>query len=608
MDAVADPLNDQIVCMKSSQVGWTEIIGNVSGYFIHQDPSPILIVQPTVEMGEAWSRDRLSPMLRDSPSLRGLVAPTRGRDASSTLLHKKFPGGQLTIAGANSPASLASRPIRVVLLDEVDRYPPSAGSEGDPVTLAIKRTTNFWNRRILIGSTPTIEGKSRIETAYEQSDKRIYLVPCPHCNHPQRLVWKQVKWENDDPSTARYYCESCGVGWHDGERWSAIRNAERNGGGWHATAPFNGIAGFHINELMSTWVKLRQTVSDYLNARSKPETFKAWVNTALGETWQEKGDAPEWERLIERREDYPMGRVPEDALVITAGTDVQGDRIETDVWGWGEGNTSWLIEHVVIPGSPRDAATWDEWKKRVLDARWAGTIEFRLTKVCVDTGGQDTAEVYKHLRRMNDPRIAPTKGVDGWNRAQPVSGPTMVDVKTNGGKVRRGLRLWTVATWTWKSDLYRRLWLSVGDDGVFPDGWVHLPKAIDPEWVKQLVAEQLRTVKDTKGFSRQEWAKIRDRNEALDNAVLARSALFLTGADRYGAVYWTRLRAEIESVIIAPGSQGSRGPASIPQERGNTGTGEAQATRPPETPRSANPPVRESQWLRKSSGWLGGNR
>lgn len=541
MDAVSDPAVETVVVMKSAQVGWTEIVNNVVGFHVHQDPAPILVVQPTVEMAEAWSKDRLAPMLRDSPALRGLVASPKARDSGNTLLHKTFPGGHLTIAGANSAAGLASRPIRLVLFDEVDRYPPSAGSEGDPITLGTKRTTTFWNRKVLMGSTPTIAGVSRIEAAYEASDRRRLWVPCPHCGHEQVLRWECVRWTDDDPDTAAYHCGECGAGWSDAERWRAVRRGE-----WRAEAEFRGVAGFHVNELCSTWVRLRDTVAAFLAAQGRPEMMKAWRNTALGETWQERGDAPDWERLAERREPFPMGEVPAGAVVLTAGVDVQDDRLECDVWGWAPGFTSWLVDHIVLPGSPRDAAVWDRFAE-VMARNWPrGEHEtLRIESACVDTGGRDTAAVYGHLRRLHDSRIRAVKGVDGWNRAQPVQGPTSVDARIGGKRLRRGLRLWTVSVSTWKADLYRRLWLTRGDGAGYPAGWVHLPQGVDGEWVKQLVSEQLRTVKDRRGFARQEWAKLRDRNEALDCAVYARAALCLLGADRYGDRFWLRRGAAV---------------------------------------------------------------
>jgi len=212
MDAVSDPLIEEVVVMKSAQVGWTEIINNIAGYFIDQDPAPIMVMQPTLEMAEGWSTDRLAPMVRDSPRLAAKIADAKSRDSGNKLLQKRFPGGQLVIVGANSPASLASRPMRVILADEVDRYPASAGVEGDPLTLAYKRTNNFWNRRKLAGSTPTIAGSSRIEAKFDESDKRFFFVPCPHCDEHQVLKWEQVRWEKTKSGahradTAHYVCE-----------------------------------------------------------------------------------------------------------------------------------------------------------------------------------------------------------------------------------------------------------------------------------------------------------------------------------------------------------------------------------------------------------------
>lgn len=548
MDAVSDPLVTQVVVMKSAQVGWTEIINNVVGYHIHQDPAPILVVQPTIEMGEAWSKDRLAPMLRDSPALRGRVADAKTRDSGNTLRHKVFPGGHLTIAGANSPASLASRPVRLVLFDEVDRYPASAGTEGDPITLGRKRTATFWNRKILMGSTPTIAGVSRIEAAWEQSDRRRYWVPCPHCGEMQVLRWQQVRWIDSDPEEARYYCVRCDWGWTDAQRWAAVRQ-----GVWRAEGEFCGIAGFHISELYSPWRRLAETVGDFLSAKGRPEMLKAWVNTALGETWQENGEAPDWQRLLERREPLTAGVVPAGALVLTAGIDNQAapERLEIAVWAWGPGYESWLVDTRQIPGSPGAREPWDE-VARILAADWPreGGGTMRIAKMAVDTGGQHTAGIYAQLRRLRDPRIVPIKGVPGWNRASPVTGPTLVDVTEHGRKLRRSLRLWTVAVDVFKADLYRRLHLSREGDA-FPAGWVHLPEWMDPEQIQQLCAEQLVTVNDRKGFARQEWRKMR-ANEQLDMAVYARAALSVLGSDRYGDRFWTRYAREQGEPAQAP--------------------------------------------------------
>lgn len=586
MDAISDPRCETVVIMSSAQVGKTEIVNNLVGYHIHQDPAPILIIQPTTEMGEAWSKDRLTPMLRDSPALRGRVIEVKQRQSGNTLRQKKFPGGHLAIAGANSAAGLASRPIRVLCCDEVDRYPPSAGSEGDPVTLGKKRTATFWNRKIVLVSTPTIQGASRIEAAYEASDKRRFWVPCPHCDEKQVLRWDQVKWHNNDPATAAYHCAHCGAAWDDAQRWASVRSGE-----WRAEAEFRGTAGFHLNELNSPWRRLSETVSEFLAAKDRPELLKAWVNTALGETWQDRGDAPEWERLLERCEDYAENWAPAEALTVTAGVDVQGSRLELYAWAWGRGMTSWLVRREVIQGDPSQPQVWDALKT-LLDeeVRREDGVKLRITRCGVDTGGGITAAVYAQLRRLRDPRILPIKGVDKSGATSPVTGPTVVDVTESGRKTRGGLKIWLVDVSTFKSEIYQRLWLKYEGDK-YPPGWVHLPRWLGAEPVKQLVAEQLVTVRDKRGFTRQEWQKLRERNEALDCAVYARAALWLQGADKRGERFWDQLQAGFETA--PPALQPAR--AMAPSEL--LPVTEPVLPRVPVAPRSSN-------WLNPRGSWL----
>ena len=408
----------------------------------------------------------------------------------------------------------------------------------------------------------------------------------------QWLRFERLIWDKGNPRSAAYHCETC-----DGAIEEHHKTAMLSAGEWRATAVAQDphTVGFHISALYSPvgWLSWEQIARDWEAAQGKPEDLKTFKNTVLGETWQEQGEAPDWERLVERREDFPLGVVPSAALVLTAGVDVQDDRIECDVWGWAEGFSSWLVDHLVIPGSPRGPEPWDALAG-ILARDWPrdGGGSMRVARLCVDTGGRDTAAVYGHLRRLRDPRIAPTKGVDGWNRAQPVHGPTWVDALVNGQKLRRGLKLWTVSVSTWKADLYRRLWLGRGDAAEWPSGWVHLPRAIEVEWVKQLVAEQLRTSKDKRGFARQEWAKLRDRNEALDCAVLARAALWLLGADRYGERFWARLRDEVANAPLLASEIPSAG--NVAQSSPSP-----QPAPPPETAA-----FRPRGWLGSRGGWL----
>ena len=554
MDAISDPAAETVVIMSSSQIGKSESILNMVGYHIDHDPAPIMVVMPTERDAETWSKDRFSPMARDTPCLQGKIADPRSRDGNNKILHKRFPGGHLTIVGANAPSGLASRPIRLLLCDEVDRYPFSAGAEGDPVNLARKRTVTFWNRKIVLVSTPTNKGASRIEAAFEESDQRRFWVPCPACGAEQLLTWGQVRWDkaadgNHLPETARYHCAECDAAWKDETRWSAISK-----GRWIADQPFAGTAGFHLNEIYSPWVRLAAMAKTFLSARAGgDEMMKTFINTSLGETWMESGEAPDWQRLQGLKEDWRAGTVPAAGLFLTAGADVQKDRIEVDVWAWGRGLQSWLIDHIVIEGGPGDQVCWRQLSE-LLGRTWlhASGTPMTIARLAIDTG-YETAAVYAWARQVGFGQVAPVKGLEGFNRASPVTGPTFVDATIGGKRLRRGARLWSVATSTFKAETYRLLRLDPPDarpiDGAtFPAGFVHLPGWVDAEWLKQLTAEQLVTVKNKRGFAKLEWQKLRERNEALDCRVYARAAAWILGADRWSEARWEDLASQFEVV------------------------------------------------------------
>lgn len=566
MDAINDPEVHEIVGMCSAQVGKTEIANNTAAYFIDQDPSPILLLQPTLEMAETWSKDRLAPMLRDTPCLKGKVKDARSRDSGNTLLHKSFPGGHITMAGANSPASLASRPIRIVICDEVDRYPVSAGAEGDPVDLARKRTTTFWNRKILLISTPTVTGLSRIEAAFEASDKRRYFVPCGDCGHMQVLKFPQVVWGDHNPETARYKCEHCGSLWNDAARWRAVKRGE-----WRATSPFRGTAGFHIWEAYSSWVTLSSTVEAFLKAKGSPERLKTWVNTSLGETWQEKGEAPAFERLHERRETYGMATVPRGGLFLTAGADVQRDRIEVQAVAWGRGKESWLVDYAVLHGDTSRADVWNKLTDFTANTyRHESGVELAVMRLAVDSGFA-TQEVYNWARRQAPGRVLVIKGQAGGSA--PVGRPSPVDVNVAGKTVKKGMQLWPVGTGLLKSELYG--WLQLErppGEAPFPPGYCHFPE-LDEEFFKQLTAEQYMT-KVVKGFRRGEWVKMRERNEALDTRVYARAAAAVFGLDRFSEQAWLRLEEQVRDPEEAQ-------PPAVPSAPSAIGDSSAGPGRPP---------------------------
>jgi phage terminase large subunit GpA-like protein len=563
MDALS-PNNpaQRISFMKAAQVGATEAGNNWIGFVIHHAPGPMLAVLPTVEMAKRTSRGRIDPLIEDSPALKERVQPARSRDAGNSMLSKEFPGGILVLTGANSATGLRSMPARYVFLDEVDAYPASADEEGDPVTLAEARTTTFAHRRkVFMVSTPTIRGLSRIEREFEASDQRRYFVPCPQCGHMQWLQFERLRWDKGRPETAAYACEGCERPIAEHHKTDMLALGE-----WRATATSadpNAI-GFHLSALYSPigWKSWEQIARDWLAAQGSDEMLRAARNTLLGETWVESGDAPEWQRLADRREDF-AAQIPMGGLFLTAGADVQKDRIEVDVWAWGRGLESWLVDHIVIPGGPGDPTCWQALTE-LLGQTWVheqGAV-MPIAKLAIDTG-YETSAVYAWARAQGIAQVAPVKGLEGFNRATPVSGPTFVDATVNGRKLKRGARLWTVATATFKAETYRYLRLERPSDedralGVpNPAGMVHLPDWADSEWLKQLVAEQLVTIRDRRGYARQEWQKMRERNEALDTRVYARTAAWILGADRFDERMWRQLekQAGVETAVKAQGSE-----------------------------------------------------
>ena len=511
MDACSDPEIQEVVVMAGAQLGKTEAILNIIGYHIDNNPCPILVLQPTLEMAQAFSKDRIAAgLLRSTPALKDKVKDPRARDSGNTTLHKVFAGGAITIVGANSPAGLASRPIRIVLCDEVDRYPTSAGTEGDPISLARKRSATFWNRKVIMVSTPTNKGASRIEDAYEKSDQRKYHVPCKHCHHSQVLKWANVKWDEGQPETARYLCEECGVLWTEADRVWAIRNGE-----WIAQHPFKGVAGFAINGLCSPWTPLVDGVRDFLSVKRNPEQLRVWTNTYLGETWEDAGERIDDFELADRREEMPF--VPDDVIVMTAGVDVQDNRLELTVVGWGRDDESWVLDHITLYGDPSTPQLWTDLDSRLLQQY--ETESGRLLGIraaAIDSGGHFTNSVYTFCKKNQGRRIFAIKGVGGDGKA--IAGKPS---KNNTVKCP----LFPIGVDTVKDLMFSRL--KIKDAGA---GYVHFADTLNDEYFRQLTAEKAVT-RFHRGFKKRVFEKVRARNEALDCMVYAIAAYSILGVN-----------------------------------------------------------------------------
>jgi len=579
MRAIMDALSPshparRIVFMKAAQVGATEAGNNWIGYCIHQAPGPFLAVQPTTDLAKRLSQQRIEPLIQECPELRFLIMPSRSRDSGNTVLAKRFAGGQLVLTGANSAVGLRSMPARWLFLDEIDAYVGDVDGEGDPIALAEARTRTFGHRRkVFMVSTPTIRGLSRIEREYEASDRRRYFVQCPHCGTMQWLRFERLRWDKGKPETAEYACEACerGIAEHH-------KTAMLAGGEWRATAecPDPHVVGFHISGLYSPvgWLSWAQIAREWEAVQGNDAALKAAKNTLLGETWQERGEAPDWKRLYERPRDHALGIVPAGGLVLTAGADVQPDRIEIDIWAWGRGLESWLVDHVVLEGATAGLDVWNELTK-LLGATWQhqGGAVMQIARLAIDSGdGRTTSQVYSWVRRFGGVAVA-IKGVDGFDRSAPVDGPSYVDATEDGRKIRRGVKLWKVAGAVFKSETYRFLRLERPTDeefaeGItFPDGFIHLANGITAEWVKQLTAEQLTTVRDRRGFSKLEWRQMRERNEALDCRVYARAAAWLLGIDRWLDTKWQALEQQVAADRPKEHAAGQVRPHTKPGEK-----------------------------------------
>lgn len=516
MDSISDVRIRKTVVMSSAQVAKSETLVNVVGYYMHYDPVPILMMQPTITMAESFSKNRLAKSIQETPVLRGMISDRRG--AGNTILEKVFPGGSIAIVGANSPSSLASRPVQVLLADEVDRYPATAGTEGDPLFLASERLTTFWNSKEVYVSTPGNKGTSRIELEYQHSSQGEWNVPCPHCGELQPLTWEGVVFDKDNLDTIQYCCSKCAALATEAE-W---KKGFINGKYIHAD-PENPVRGFHLNALGSSLARWRDIVEKFLLANEEKkkgniEELKSWTNTKMGQTWEEEGTEVDESALMKRRERYNC-EVPPEVLYLTAGVDTQDDRFEVEVVGWGVEHESWGIKYAAIYGDLKQGQVWKD-----LDAFLAQTFtkpdgtKLKIICTCMDVGGHFTNQVYQFCKIRYARGL---RAIRGSNNSQ-----AAYIQKPKKSSTREGVYLFELGVSTGKSLLLQRLLLE--DEG---PGYCHFPKdegrGYDESFFIGLTAEkQVLTYK--KGRTVFEW-KIKDykhkRNEALDCRNYAAAAI-----------------------------------------------------------------------------------
>ena len=444
MDVFNDPNIERIVWQKSAQVGATEILNNVIGYYIHMQPSPILVMQPTLQMAQAYSKEKLANMIRDTPVLRDRINEPKSKDSSNTVLSKKFEGGTtLNMVGSN---------------------------------------------------------------AFEESDQRYYYVPCPECNHMQTLKWSNVVWEEDKPETAIYTCEN-GCIINESKKYWMLKNGE-----WRATKETKKIAGFHLNEIYSVFSSWGAMAENFLEARKQPEMLKTFINTSLAETWQpEPEEVVEAEGLMAKRESYDLESIPDEALVLTCGIDIQKNRIECQVVAFSHNYEMWVVDYKIIYGSTGQMNVWDDLDK-YLQTKFKTHSGRNLTIACttIDSGFQ-TQMVYAFTKNKKGRRIFAIKG-------QSQSGKSVVGKPTKVGK--ENSTLYPVGSDTAKEVIYSRLASEYGYSTL------HFPSTVDEEYFKQLTAEQ-RFVKYVKGRKTLYWKQVRERNEALDTICYALAAAYI---------------------------------------------------------------------------------
>ncbi len=551
---------EEVALMWGAQTSKTTIGGNFLGYQIDLQPGPVMVVQPTIDTAKRYSRQRLTPMIEESPALRRKVRENRSRDDANTTMLKEYAGGFLALAGANSAAGLRSMPIRDIFFDEIDAYPHDVDGEGDPISLAEARQSTFARRKRLKTSTPTTKDFSRIESAFLKTDQRYYHVPCPHCDTHQPLVWGAGKthglhWRKDDagnalPHTAHYICIGCG-----GEIAEHHKPAMLDAGLWVAAKPDAPahLRGYHLNSLYSPlgWLSWQVLVREWLDARvsaaqGDQSKLRAFINTRLAETWEEQGDKIQHHELARRAEPYELGVVPMGGLLLVMGVDTQPDRLEARVWAYGRGEESWQVQRHIIYGDPNleESVDGSPWAALTAIRRTAlphaSGAQMLIEATAIDSGGANTQAVYVYCRNHTHASVLAVKGSTQPNRA-PIGKPSLIDINWRGKTMARSLKLWLVGTDTIKHLLYGRLRVSQAGPG-----YVHLPAALkDTDEFEQLTAERLVT-KYIKGHAKLQWFKPNHkRNEALDCAVYAYAAATYLGLAAFKEVAWAKREQSI---------------------------------------------------------------
>lgn len=507
----------EVIFQKGAQVGGTEAGNNWVAYMIAEAPGPMLLVQPTVEIAKRYGSQRLNPMFASCEKLKGRIEDKTSRRSTNTQKIKDFPGGTLILGGANSAAALRSMPIRYLFLDEVDAYPPDCEGEGSPVTLATRRTNTFARKKIFLCSTPTIEETSVIHHEYEMTDQRRYFVPCPDCGHMDYLRWDRFLLGKNEKgeSTGRgctMFCEDCGAVIQEHQKATMLAQGE-----WRATKPENAHpkrVGYHLSGLYSPlgWLSWDEIGEEWVKAQGDPVRLKTFINTVLGEVWRDGGDRANEHDLLNRCEDYGFDPVPAGVALITVGVDVQPDRLELEIVGWGKGEESWSLDYLVLWGDPEGVELWKKLDFVVARTfRHPAGATLKISRTFIDSGGANTQAVYSYAKRYaKSGFLYAIKGVAGTDK--PAVGHAR---KTNIKKIP----LFPLGVHTIKDSIYHRL--KIEEPG---PGYCHFPQRT-LAYFEGLTSEECRT-RRVKGRPIREYHLRKGRrNEPLDCRVYAYAAM-----------------------------------------------------------------------------------
>jgi len=542
----------RVVLVFGSQMGKTEVVLNSIGCNIHWRPGPMLFVEPTIDLLKKVNRQRLDPLLSQTPALAARVKPARSRDSGNTIFTKSFPGGVLMLVGANSATGLQSSPIQYLYADEVSSYPLEADDKGDPLENAEARTANFPRRKVLITSTPGEAEACRVTKEFEsRSDQRRYHVPCPACGARQQLVWSQFKWEQPDAEVL-YECAHCGERFE--ERHKARFLPE---GVWVPGAPGDGItAGFHLPSWYAPlgWLSWAEIRDQFVRAQTDRLLLKGWINKRAAEPWR---DAIEnqfnAEGLAKRRQDttagngYEVGSVPDGVLVMTAGVDVQGgggsvgERLVVTIWGWGRGEEGWHLGHFEIHGDPQADEVWEQLD-RIRETRWKRDDgrELVIAQGAIDDGGHATHKVREYSRTRSS--WVPVKGSSQKGKAIIGKGSAVDINRKNQAVQKRSVLLYPIGTDTSIAHLQGRL----RNETPGP-GYMHLGQAATDQFLAELFPWK-RKPKQVKGFTQYEWILPQgEHDEGGDCTRYAYAALQLLARRYNRATMWDQLEATLAS-------------------------------------------------------------